>query len=143
MLEFEVKAVVADPENPEQDSTVYLFNKEQGILLPIKMTSVAASHILDAHNSGPEARPHIHDTAIRIIKALEAEVVSVAIHAYHSEIFYSYIRIRTHKDSMEIDAKPSDAIAIALRHKVPVLVNEKVYEIVGIRITRELLKSYL
>ena len=143
MLEFEVKAVVDDPESPEQDSTVYLFNKEQCILLPIKMTNESAQTILDAHAKHLEVRPSVHNTLIRTVRALRAEIDSILIYAYQDNIFYSYIRVKNKKEFMEIDARPSDAISIALRHRVPVLVNKKVCEIVGVKVTRELLKNYI
>jgi len=141
MLEFEVKAVVDDPESLKQDSTVYLFNKEQRILLPIKMPPPSAVTILNARETPNEIRPHIHNTAIRIIKALKAEVDSITIYAYQEEIFYSYIKIRRGGNCLEIDARPSDAISIALRQDVPVFVNESVYERVGIKVTKELLRN--
>ena len=143
MLEFEVKAVVDDPDSLEQDSTVYLFNKEQGILLPIKMHTFSATHILDAHARPIEPRPHVHNTIIRIISALRAEIDSILIYSYQDNIFYSYIRLRRETDFMDIDARPSDAISIALRHKVPVFVKKDVCESAGIKVTKELLKSYI
>lgn len=143
MLEFEVKAVVNDPESLEKDSTVYLFNKEQGILLPIKMHTLAAGYILDAHAKPMEPRPHVHNTILRIITALKAQVDSVLIYSYQDKIFYSYIRLRRETEFMDIDARPSDAISIALRHKVPVFVKDEVYASEGIKVTKELLKSYI
>ena len=143
MLEFEVKAVVDDPENLEKDSTVYLFNKEQSLLLPIKMNNTAAKYILDAHAKPMEPRPHVHNTFIRVITALHAEIDSIIIYSYQDSIFYSYIRLKRETEFMDIDARPSDAISIALRHKVPVFVNEEVYASAGIVVTKELLKSYI
>jgi uncharacterized protein len=141
MLEFELKAIVSDPEILVQSSTVYLFNKEKNILLPIRMASFASDNLLLAKDRYPEPRPHIHNTASRLVRALGGRIERVIISGYHNEIFYSYIRIKHKKKSVDIDAKPSDSMAIALRLRIPIFVEKRIYESAGIQITKELLQN--
>lgn len=141
MLEFEVKAIISDTEGWVQTSTVYLFNKSENILLPIKMASFAADNLILAKNDFPEPRPHIHNTAARLIKALGGKILSVIISRCHNEIFYSYIRVKHQNKNIDIDAKPSDSMAIALRINVPIYIEKKIYRSAGIKVTKEMLEN--
>lgn len=142
MLKFKVKRVTTD-ENT-QNTTVYLFNTKEKILLPIKMNTYASSKILLANDKdGHEARPHIHNTVGRIIKALKGKVLGVLIYGYHNEIFYSYLQIKHNGKKLEIDCKPSDAISISIRENVPIFVEKHIYTNAGIKVTKELLAKSL
>lgn len=96
--------------------------------------------ILLAREGNPEPRPHIHNTAKRLINALDGTIEGIIISGYDNEIFYSYIRIAKGGKKIDIDAKPSDAIAIALRTKVPIYVDKQVAKSVGVKITPEMLE---
>lgn len=96
--------------------------------------------ILLAREGSPEPRPHIHNTAKRLINALDGTIEGIIISGYDNEIFYSYIRIAKGGKKIDIDAKPSDAIAIALRTKVPIYVDKQVAKSVGVKITPEMLE---
>jgi len=141
MLEFEIKAIISDHDNLVQAATIYLFNKNKKILLPIRMASFAADGLILARENQPEPRPHIHNTATRLIKALGGKIKCVIISGYHNEIFYSYIRINHNQKNIDVDAKPSDSMSIALRNNLPIYVEKKIYESVGIEVTQELLDS--
>ena len=141
MTYFEIKAIIEDGEGPVGGHVVYLFSKERKILLPIKVNENSAREILAAREPYHEPRPHIHDTTKRLINALDGKVEKVIISGYDNEIFYSYIRVRHGEKEFDIDAKPSDAIAIALRTKSPIYVEPGVVSQIGINITPELLSE--
>lgn len=143
MYKFELKTIVAGNEGNFGNHTVYLFCKEQDLLLPIKMAAPAAETIILAKDSSNEPRPHIHDTAKRLISALDGKIDRIIFSGYENEIFYTYIRVKNEKGSFDIDAKPSDAISIALRSKAPIYVEAHVVEKAGIKITEELLRRVL
>lgn len=141
MIEFELTAIVAD--DNFKTHTIYLLNKEQQLLLPIKMSKRSAENLLIAKDKKPEPRPHIHNTVCRITSALNAKIKEVIISSCHNDIYYSYIRVQNGRGSFDIDAKPSDSLAIALRNKCPIYVNKKVATASAIKISSELLMKYI
>lgn len=111
------------------------------MLVPIKMTSYAAENITSASNKEGEPRPHVHDTAGRLARALGAKIKCIIINKCHKGVFYSYIRLVKNNKTRDVDARPSDSMSIALRFNVPILIKKCVYEKSGIKITKELLEK--
>ena len=72
------------------------------------------------------ARPLTHDLLKATIEQLGAEVERVAITELRNDTFYAEISLSVNGKQMEIDARPSDAIALAVRAEVPVYVDEDV-----------------
>ncbi len=77
-------------------------------------------------------RPMTHDLLMSIITRLEAQVTRVLIHDLHSETFFATVVIDTDGEIVEVDARPSDAIALAVRARVPIFVAETVMNRAGI-----------
>lgn len=143
MLEFKIKAIIVDPNKIVANTTIYLFNKRNKILLPIIMTNRAAEKIILARRNELEPRPHVHNTTERIIKALGGKIESIIINKCQGKVFYSYVRIIRNKKEYDVDSKPSDSISIGLRSNAPIFVKENVYKKTGIEITKELLDRSL
>jgi len=141
MLRFEIKAIIADENKIVRHDTIYLFNKEKKLLLPIKINDSETKNLLLAYDSRMQHRPTIHDTAKRLISALRGQIDKVIINDYSQDIYYAYIRIK-HKDKyLDVDSKISDAIALALRSNAPIFVKNRVTRKAGIKLTRELLDA--
>ena len=71
-------------------------------------------------------RPMTHDLLKIMIETLEAEVVSVCVRSVKEQTFYAHLTLQTNGNEIEVDCRPSDAIALALRCEVPIYVDEKV-----------------
>jgi bifunctional DNase/RNase len=74
------------------------------------------------------ARPFTHDLLKSAIHQLGAKIKSVLINDLHNEVFYAQIILDVNGHRMEIDSRPSDALALAVRAKVPIYVNETVMD---------------
>jgi len=74
------------------------------------------------------ARPLTHDLLRNVLKELGAEVQQVNITELRDDVFYAQIVIQVNGTEMEIDSRPSDALALAVRVHVPVFVAEAVME---------------
>jgi bifunctional DNase/RNase len=77
-------------------------------------------------------RPLTHDLFINLMKACEIKVVRCVISDLVEDIFYSYIEVDMAGKLVRVDARPSDAIAIAVRARVPIYVEESVLERSGV-----------
>ncbi len=73
-------------------------------------------------------RPNSHDLAGRLIEGLEGRVERVVVTALRDGIYFARIDLARSSRRIEIDARPSDAIAIALRLAAPVFVHEALFE---------------
>lgn len=82
-------------------------------------------------------RPLTSDLLVSVIHSMEAKVTHVVITDLKDDVFYARIIIDTHKTTMDVDARPSDAIAVALRANVPVYVKELVLDKAAIQIEQQ------
>jgi bifunctional DNase/RNase len=100
-------------------------------LLPIWIGSAEATSIAAEMHKQRPARPNSHDFAARLIEGLEGELLRVVVTEIRDGTFYALLVLRVHGKLVEIDARPSDAIATALRAGAPILVREEVFEAAG------------
>lgn len=140
--EFVIKAIIPDVEI-EGIYTIYMFNHERKVLLPIKTTKWECDALLLAKSNKSTLRPHTHDTLKRVILSLEARVEEVFVYKVLDEIFYSYIKLRTRLGVIDIDSRTTDALCIAIRFSAKINVDVSVYEAEGIVLTRELIEQSL
>lgn len=124
-FEMKVTAVVVDPDN--LSPMVILKDGEDKNVLPLWVGLTEAAAILTERGNIETERPMTHDLARNIISSLGGTVKKISIVDVRDGIYYATISIVTQGgEKLEIDARPSDAIALALRCKVPILAGENV-----------------
>lgn len=92
--------------------------------LPILIGGFEAQAINLPLEGGRPDRPMTHDLIRTIIERFDATIDRVVIDDLWNTIFYAKIYLRTAKEEMEIDARPSDAIALAVRFDASIYVAE-------------------
>jgi bifunctional DNase/RNase len=80
----------------------------------------------------PPPRPLTHDLLKAVIESLGARVVSIIVNDLVDNTFYARIMLEIDGHEVDVDARPSDAIALALRTQAPIYVSEKVLDEAGI-----------
>tara|TARA_Y100001933_G_C18913879_1_gene527949 strand:- start:737 stop:1159 length:423 start_codon:yes stop_codon:yes gene_type:complete len=74
-------------------------------------------------------RPQTHDLLANLLDALGADLESISIHDLSEHTFFAMLRIvKENGDVVEVDSRPSDAIAIGIANEVPIYVAEHVLE---------------
>lgn len=130
MLQMRVDKVAMEVEG--EQSVVILKDVEGKHMLPIWIGMLEATSIaLEVEGIKP-ARPLSHDLMRSIVSALGAEVAMVLIYDLKDNTFYGQVLLRVGEDTIEVDSRPSDAIALALRTGAPIFVSERVIEEAGI-----------
>lgn len=76
----------------------------------------------------PLPRPLTHDLILDIIGKMGGNVSRIVVNDLRDETYFAYIEIRQNGEIFEIDSRPSDAIAVAVRTRAPIFVEEKVIE---------------
>jgi bifunctional DNase/RNase len=97
-------------------------------VLPIVVGIMEASAIAAQLEGVDFPRPMTHDLLALSIKELGGEVLEVEICDLINDTFYARIRIKKGSETLELDARPSDSIALALRTGAPIIVAQQVLE---------------
>jgi len=120
----------ADNDEPEEGKvreTFVQLRDRQGRELPIFIGPFEAMSIVHALGGEPAERPLAHDLLRTVIEKLGARIDRIVIDDVWQGTFYARVLLEAPGGGvMEIDARPSDAIALGLRAKVPIKVAESV-----------------
>lgn len=112
---------------------VVLYDKDKERVLPIFIGPFEASGILMKLRNQPFVRPITYDLFKNTLEAIGARVKKVVVNDLREETFYAILYIETDDGrELEIDSRPSDAIAMALRFEAPIYVEEHVMELAGV-----------
>jgi len=115
-----------------QQRIVILREKNAERYLPIWIGVYEAEAITIALQEVEVARPLTHDLLKNVFNQLDAHVVRVEVVALRDDTFFGNIVAETDGRTLNIDARPSDALAIAVRTHVPILVARTVMDSAGI-----------
>lgn len=108
------------------DPVVILKDQEGTHYLPILIGPFEATAIALALEGAPVPRPLSHDLMRSILVTLGAHLEQVVIHDIKESTFFAKLIVRTNGDLQEIDARPSDGIALALRVQAPIYVSDRI-----------------
>lgn len=111
---------------------VILKEKDGERYLPIWIGPAEADSIAIKLQDVQVPRPMTHDLLCSAIKALGARINSIIVNDLRNDTFYARILLIVDGKDMEIDSRPSDAIALAVRVEVPIYADESVLEKAGI-----------
>jgi bifunctional DNase/RNase len=117
---------------PSGQHVVILKDKTAERYLPIWIGIYEANAIaLKITGITPE-RPITHDLMTNIFGDLGARLTGVEVSSLDSDVFYARIFIAVDGRTLDVDARPSDAIALAVRAEVPIMVSDDVLEKAGV-----------
>jgi len=111
-----------------QHRIVVLRESESSRFLPIWIGPFEADAITIELQSVEVARPLTHDLLRATIEELGAQIIQVAITDLRNDTFYAEISLLVNGRRIQVDSRPSDAIALAVRARVPVYVADEVMD---------------
>lgn len=126
MLKMELQGVNLDIMTNQP--VVILKDSNAHRFLPIWIGQFEATSILMEIQGIKPARPLTHDLMRSIIENFKASVAHIVISDLKDGTFYAKIRLDIDSTSIDIDARPSDAIALAVRVKAPIFAEESVID---------------
>ena len=96
--------------------------------LPIWIGHPEAAAILMKLQGASTPRPMTHDRLSEVLAKLDARVVKIAVTELRENTFYALITVAVNGSEIEIDSRPSDAIALAVRSDAPIYADDSVIE---------------
>ena len=123
-----IKTIVADILVRDGKYIVILQDEAQEKMLPIWIGPFEGSAIAMGLRAYPTPRPMTFDFMAHLLNALDAKVEDVRIEALKDMVFYGTVKVRIGKKIKEVDARPSDVLALAVRTGSPIYVAEEVMQ---------------
>lgn len=126
MVKMEIKGLLMDPVS--NMPVVILRDVDDGVFLPIWVGIFEANAIAIQMEKIATPRPMTHDLLKNVLTELETRVERVVISELKDNTFFARIHLTRGKETWNIDSRPSDAIALALRSQAEIFVEEEVLE---------------
>src|SRR6266403_829811 len=114
--------------------------------LPIWNGHPEAAAILMKHQSQAAPRPMTHDLLSDMLEQLGAQIIRITVTELRENTFYAQITVQQDGREIEVDSRPSDAIALAIRAEAPIfaadeVIEESAIEFEGEEVTEEEIES--
>lgn len=135
MIEMKVAGIALDAVS--RSPVVLLRDTEDRRALPIYIGPDQAKSIISALENQTSPRPLTHDLFVNMLDEWDMVLDRIVIHSLKDNTFYALLTLVHGENRKEIDARPSDAIAIALRADAPIWVMEEVIADASIPVDRD------
>jgi bifunctional DNase/RNase len=135
LVEMEVDSVRVNLQTYQR--IVFLKEKSSKRYLPIWIGNTEADAIIIQLQNVPVPRPQTHDLLKSVIGELGAKVTRVIVNNLDNDVFFARVNIDIDGRHVEIDSRPSDAIALAVRVKAPIYAEDAVLDKAGMEIDSE------
>lgn len=124
-----------------KEFVILLRSTDDDRTLPISIGQLEAQSIAFQLNDIPFPRPLTHDLFRNVLLEIKGSILRTEICELKDDTFFARLYVKIGEKTLEIDARPSDAIAMALRFSSPIFVDETVMEEAGILISEAELKK--
>ena len=126
MIKMEIKGLLMDPVS--NMPVVILRDTEKGHFLPIWVGIFEANAIAIEIEKVSAPRPMTHDLTRNLMRHMNAKLERIVITELRDDTFFAMLWLRQEDELITMDARPSDAIALALRADCPIFVSEQVMQ---------------
>ena len=131
--EAEVVAVLVDPRSHAH--TVVLQGKRDRRRLAMAIGPAEATGIAVPLHGVTPPRPLTHDLFLTVFGRLKVSITRVVITDLRDDVYYATLHLSGSSGELTLDSRPSDAIALAMRARAPVLVEDRVFDKGGVEST--------
>jgi uncharacterized protein len=125
-VQMELKRIIISEVHDQQ--VIMLKEVEGDRSFPIVIGIFEATSIDRRVKGMPSPRPLTHDLVSSVIDNLGGELRDIFISELREHTYYAKLRIRMNGEMVEVDSRPSDAIALAVTAKVPIYVADDIIE---------------
>ena len=123
-MQMELSRIIINEINDQQ--VIYLREVDGDRMFPILIGIFEATSIDRRVKDIETPRPLTHDLLVNLVEMMGGEFQDIVISELREHTYYALLRVRKDGELLEIDSRPSDAIAIAVTCDLPIYVNEEV-----------------
>jgi bifunctional DNase/RNase len=124
-----VRIVIVDAEEEGRGMSMIVLREADGDRAFPILIGLAEAYAIERRTKGIMApRPMTHDLIVRMLEQLGCDLERIVINELKDSTFYAKLVLRRNGDLIEVDSRPSDAIAIGAGTSVPILVDESVLQ---------------
>jgi bifunctional DNase/RNase len=134
MIEMKVEGIGIDPQN---NPLILLRDSTRSVFIPIWIGLSEAVSIQMQLDERQSPRPMTHDLIAKILNEMNVRLIKVTVNEVEDAVFYASLHLQFGNDEdniQQLDARPSDAIALALRADCSIFVSETVSQKMGIQV---------
>jgi uncharacterized protein len=124
--EAEVTGVLIDPQS--RQPVLVLQGKRDKRTVVLTIGHFEAERIAISLQGVTPPRPLTHDLMLTLLAEVKASLARIVVTDLRNDIYYAVLHLDAAGQSLRVDARPSDAVALALRAKVPILVEDRVFD---------------
>ncbi len=135
MIEMKIFGLALDEQS--QVPLLILKDTEEEHVLPIWIGAMEAMSISITLNKVTISRPLTHDLLLNTLVALGATIHQIEITELKEGTYYAKIHLKHNEKDYQIDSRPSDAIALAVRAEAPIFANKELLEQVSFQFSQE------
>src|SRR5581483_1518536 len=130
MVRVELARMLVNEKNDDEQQ-ITLREADGSRELAIRIGIVEVSVLDRIVKERPSERPLTHDLAVALVESLEGKIVRAVIDDLRDDCYYAKVVVQRGKEEVAVDARPSDAITLALKVDAPIYVSEKVMKAVA------------
>jgi bifunctional DNase/RNase len=127
-VQVDLRRIISGTNDALEQHFVILKEVEGERSFPIVVGPFEAMHIERRVRGLTSVRPLTHDLVIASIEALGGVIQDVIIHELREGTYFAYLRISKDGELIQVDCRPSDAMAIAVQTRVPIYCSEEVIQ---------------
>ncbi len=123
--------------------TIYLFDKNEKIVMPVEISNQEAIFYLTGKTHLRHPIPHLYNTIKRLFSCFKIRLVSVTVYNFQEGILYTYLNLVFNQKHLEINVSFHDAFVLAMIYKSPLYIKNDILVEKGIKVTKETLRDAL
>ena len=139
MIPVRVQGITADPGTNQ--FLMLLLDEKDNRILPIVIGQFEAQSIAWNLQGISMHRPLTHDLFKNFVETTDFEIAKILINNLKENTFYAKIILKNDSSQLDLDSRPSDAVAIALRAKAPIFVSDDVMKKAAVKINSDAQKG--
>lgn len=136
-------ALVPNPKFENKKYTLYLFNKDEKIVVPVEIRNTEALMFLTGRTHVDLAAPSLFNAIKALIEGFSAKLISVTVYKHQNGLFYTYLNLICGEKHLELAMEFTDAFVVSRLFDAPLYIDHGVLVEKGIKVSKEVIRDAL
>ncbi|MFC1755808.1 bifunctional nuclease domain-containing protein [Patescibacteria group bacterium] len=123
--------------------TIYLFNRDEKIVIPVEVKNTEALMFLTGKTHIDDNAPSVFKAVQTLIEGFSAKLISITVYKHQNGTFYTYLNLICGEKHLELAMEFADAFAISRLFDAPLYINHRVLVKKGIKVSKEIIRDAL